>query len=99
MLIGNKRHTAGNKTRYEIDYEDWLDEGRTIQSSSGFSAALAAGSTVTDVTVGQVSVTSTKLYWFVSGGSINEAFTVQVQITDTLGEILIDTVNFTVDPP
>ena len=99
MLIGNKQHTAGNRTRYEIDYEEWLDEGRTLNQSSGFSAALAPGSTVNDVTIDQVSVTSHRLYFFVSGGSINEAFTVQVQVTDTLGEIVTDTVNYTVVAP
>lgn len=99
MLIGTKQHTAGNKTRYEIDYDEWLDEGRTINQSVGFSAALVAGSTVTDVTVGTASVTASKLYFWVQGGSVNEAFTAQVQITDTLGEIVIDTVNFNVVSP
>jgi hypothetical protein len=98
MQIGNKQHTAGNKTRYEIDYEMWLDEGRTL-SNAGFSATLSVPPTLNDVTISQVSVTSHKLYFFVSGGSINEAFTVQTQVTDTLGEIVIDTINFTVVQP
>ena len=99
MLIGTKQHTAGNKTRYEVDYDQWLDDGRTLNPSSGFSAALQTPGTPADVTVGTVSVTASKLYFFVSGGSINEAFTAQLQVTDTLGEIVNDTVNFTVVPP
>lgn len=98
MLIGSKQHTAGNKTRYEIDYDEWLDDGRTINASSGFSAAVVTPAPA-DITISNVSVTAHRLYFFVAGGSINEAFTVQVQVTDTLGEIVTDTVNFTVVPP
>lgn len=97
MLIGTKQHTAGNKTRYEVDYIDWLDDGRTL-ASTGFSAAPVAPAPA-DVTLSSVSVTADKLYFFVVGGSVNEAFTVQIQVTDTLGEIVIDTVLFTVVQP
>lgn len=100
MRIAQRFHGAGNKTRYYVDYSNWLDDGRTLSSSNGaFSAALATDSTVTDVTIDQVSVTPDRLYFWVSGGSINEAFTVQTQVTDTLGEIVNDTVDFTVVAP
>lgn len=99
MLIGNKQHTAGAKTRYRIDYREWLDEGRTLNQSSGFSAALSVLPALNDVTISSVTVTADDLFWFVQGGSINEAFTVAVQVTDTLGEIVLDTINFTVVPP
>lgn len=98
MLIGSKQHTAGNKTRYQVNYRDWLDAGRTLNQSTGFSAAVVAPAPA-DVTVDQASVTADDLFFWVSGGSINEAFSVQVQVTDTLGEIVIDTINFTVIPP
>ncbi len=97
MLIGAKQHGAGNTIRYEVDYIDWLDEGRTLLPT-GFSATNITA-TVTDVTVSNVSVTAHKLYFFVSGGSVNEAFTVQTQVQDTLGETVIDTINFTVVQP
>src|SRR5579872_1008210 len=99
MLIGTKQHTAGNKTRYQVDYENWLDEGRTLNPSSGFSASLSVPPALNDVTISQVSVTTDDLYFFVSGGSVNEAFTVQTQVTDTLGEIVVDTINFSVVQP
>lgn len=102
MKLANKSQTVGNVTRYEVDYSQWLDEGRTLKST-GFSATLvndAAGNLPpTDVTVDQVSVTATHLYFFVHGGSGNETFTVQVQVTDTLNEIVIDTVDFTCRAP
>jgi hypothetical protein len=98
MLIGIKQHTAGNKTRYHVNYRDWLDAGRTLNQSTGFSATVLAPAPA-DVTVDQASVTADDLYFWVNGGSLNEAFTVQVQVTDTLGEVVIDTINFTVVPP
>lgn len=98
MLLATKQHTAGNKTRYHVNYRDWLDAGRTLNPSIGFSAT-ALAPILADVTVDQVSVTADDLYFWVSGGTLNEAFTVEVQVTDTLGEIVIDTVNFTVVQP
>ncbi len=102
MLIGNKQHTAGAKKRWRIDYREWLDEGRTLQAS-GFSATLLVPPALNDVTISGVTVTEDDLIFFVQGGSVNggvnEAFTVAVQVTDTLGEILPDTINFTVVQP
>jgi hypothetical protein len=94
MLIGKKFHTAGNSIRYEIDYSEWLERGRTLNPAS-CAAVLEPGSTVTDVTVDQLSVTPSKLYFFVTGGSINEVFTVQATGVDSIGETVIDTVQFT----
>lgn len=94
MLIGRKSFSAGNVTRYSVSYHVWLPEGRTL-AQTGFSATLVEDD-ISDITVDQVSVTEDTLYFFVSGGSINEAFTVQVQVSDTLGEIVVDTISFTV---
>lgn len=100
MIIGRKVFSAGNVTRYEVDYSYWLDRGRTINSDpTTFGAvqlAQAGGTPLADITVDQVTVTSDALFFFVSGGSVNEAFTVQVQVEDTLGEKVVDTILFTV---
>lgn len=98
MLIATKQHTAGNKTRYEVLYDEWLDCGRTLNQVNGFSATLVAPAPA-DVTVGQASTTSHSLYFWVQGGSVNEVFTVQVEVADTLGEIVVDTILFTVVAP
>lgn len=94
MLIGRKTFSAGNVTRYGVDYGAWLLEGCTLVQS-GFSASVLAPAP-SDITVDQVVVTADHLHFFVSGGSVNETFTVQVQVTDTLGEIVIDTIDFNV---
>lgn len=97
MLIGLKQHSAGDTIRYEVDYSEWLDEGRTIRPNN-FSATILVPAPA-DIVITSVSVTADKLYFFVTGGSANEAFTVQVSITDTLGEVVVDTINFTVVAP
>ena len=97
MLLGTIIHTAGNATRCGVDYCEWLEDGRSINPSN-FSAGLVSPAP-TDVTIDRMSVTPTRLYFWVSGGSINETFTVQVQVTDTLGEVVIDTIDFTVVAP
>lgn len=98
MLIATRQHTAGNKTRYEIDYDEWLEAGRTLNQISGFSATLVAPAPA-DVAVNQASTTSLRLYFWVQGGAVNETFTVEVAVTDTLGEIVVDTVQFVVVAP
>jgi hypothetical protein len=99
MLIGSKQHTAGAKTRWRIDYREWLDDGRTLNQLSGFSATLSVPPALNDVTISGVTVTEDDLFFFVQGGSLNEAFTIALQVTDTLGEIVPDTINFTVVQP
>jgi hypothetical protein len=96
MLIGSRKHTAGNRTRYWVNYCLWLPEGRSL-NAAGCTVALVAP--LADVTVDTVSVTADRVYFFVNGGSVNEIFTVQVQATDSLSEVVIDTIQFTVVAP
>lgn len=103
MKLGSKSHTVGNVIRYEVDYSPWLEDGRTLLTSA-FSAAMISDPDTgalppADVTIANVSVTATHLYFFVEGGSLNETFTVQVQVKDTLNEIDICTILFNVVAP
>jgi hypothetical protein len=103
MKIARKPFSAGASLRYVVDYYYWLQEGRTLSETMGDCTATLVidpdvpGSMIpSDVTVNQIQVTSDKLYFFVNGGSVNETFTVQVQAKDTLGEIIVDTIEFAV---
>jgi hypothetical protein len=95
MLLGRKMHGAGNKTRYEIDYSNWLEPGESLDSGTvvldpEFTA------TVTDVVLTGVEVTpSHKLVFFMETGSVSESFTLDVQvITKNPTETKNDTVEF-----
>jgi hypothetical protein len=97
MLLGTKRHGAGNTTRYDIDYSNWLMDGESLLSATVvLDPAFTA--TVTDITISNVAVLpSHKLHFTLAGGSANEVFTLDVQTTtQNPTEIKKDTVAFTV---
>lgn len=100
MLLGRKNHTAGNETRFEIDYENWLESGETL-SPTGNTVALSAAftATVTDVVISGIQVTSNKIYFMLEGGSLNEVFTLDVHAVTSRGEEKNDTLGFTVVAP
>lgn len=99
MLIGNKPFTAGNTTRYEIDYSDWLDDGVTLSSATVVMDPKFTA-TVTDITISGVVVQlAHKVVFFLHGGSVNETFTLDVQVVDSRAETKNDTMNFTVVAP
>jgi len=99
MNLGTKNHTAGNTTRYAVDYSNWLDEGVTLVSTSGH-AVLDPTTAAPDVVITNVSIVpSGQLIFFVLATVVNETFTIDVQITDSRGEVKNDTCNFRVVAP
>ena len=93
MLLGRKVHTAGNIIRYEIDYSDWLEEGVSLVTAT----VTGAPSDITLTGVGML--TPHKVVFTMGGGSVNENFTLAVQVTDTRNETKNDTVGFTIQAP
>lgn len=99
MSLGRKAHGAGNRTRYITDYSDWLGEGESLVSGTAvLDPAFTA--TVTDIVISGVVVTpSGHLVFLLAGGSVSEVFTLDVQITNSRGEIKNDTCEFFVVAP
>jgi len=97
MVLGQKSHTAGDTIRYLVDYTRWLDEGISL---TAVTIALAPGSPA-DVTLsGALLLTQhNRVAFVITGGSVNENFTVAVQITDSRNEVKNDTCLFTVVAP
>lgn len=91
MRIASRTLSAGSVIRFEVDYCEWLERGRTLVTGTAASEDAPA-----DITINQVSVTSNKLFFFAGGGTVNETFTVTVQVTDTIGESVTDTISFRV---
>lgn len=93
MILARKNHTASNKVYWTVDYGNWLEDGVTLLGA-------AVSTTDTSVTLGTpVIEDGHKIRFFVQGGTLNQAFTVSVAITDTKGQIKTDTVEFTVVAP
>lgn len=98
MLLGTKLHTAGNTRRFQIDYSNWLEEGESLSSGT---VVKPPGVALPDITLSPAAsvLNSTHLLFTMAGGSANEAFTLNVQITNSRGEVKNDTVGFTVVAP
>jgi len=92
MILGSKHHTAGNSTRWRVDYSYWLDNTATIVDASVASSSVTC--TISEsVILGQVVV------FFLIGGVTGETLTVSIVMTDSLGNIKRDTIMFTVVAP
>lgn len=92
-LLASKKHTAGNRRRFVVDYRDWLCDGVWIVTATVTSSSLTA-------TIDTVSVVEGKqIVFFVNGGVLNESFTVTLVATDSKTEVKNDTITFTVVAP
>lgn len=91
MLLGTRLITSGDFRRYEVDYADFLQHGDTISTTSVTQngATSSIGPVSTDVT-------NTKVFFFLSGGVVNETPTVTIKITTVMGEIVNDTIAYQV---
>jgi hypothetical protein len=101
MLLGNRNITANDLRRYEINYSDFLTGAGatgqlklpvvTIQNTAGVLSTVKSYSISTD---------GLRLYFYIQAGpNVNEVFTVAVQVQDSQGEIINDTVSFSVVSP
>lgn len=96
MILGQKAHTAGDTIRYIIDYSRWLEDGVSLSIAT---VAMDPGSSlIHDITISLVTVLAahSRVSFLMAGGSVNETFTLDVQVTDSRGEIKNDTLQFTV---
>lgn len=99
-MLGSKQHTAGNGIMYEVDYSNWLLDGQSLLSGTVvLDPAFTA--TVKDITISAVAVTpSAKLLFKVAGGTVDETFTLDVQVvTQHPTETKNDQVSFRVVAP
>lgn len=100
MSLGRRSFTAGNRTRYTIEYGNWLLDGETINPGGTVTLNAEFTATVTDITIEVPVVNSAdNLVFFLEGGSVDETFTLDVQIETSMGETKNDTIEFFVVAP
>lgn len=85
MLIATRKHTVGNRKRFRINYNEWLDEGVTVATATVTSPS--ATTTVADVTV-----VENYVIFFLVGGVLSESLTLSVQMVDSKTGIKNDTI-------
>jgi len=98
MILGQKAHTAGDTIRYIVDYTRWLEDGVSLVTAT---LVMSLTAPVSDITISGVTVLTehNKVAFVLSGGSVNEIFTLDIQVTDTRSETKNDTLNFSVVAP
>jgi hypothetical protein len=93
-ILAKRPFTQGNRIKYNVDYKAWLTPvGTTIVTAN-------VSTTATGFAVDTVTHTSTVVTFYLSGtGTLNDFFTVALQITDSNGEIKNDTVEYVIVAP
>ena len=92
MLITSKRHTAGDTIRWKVDYDRWLDNAATIDG-------MAVISSSNDLTIANIQLLGRHIYFFLTGGNVNEQVILTLTMTDNFGNIKHDTLQYTVVTP
>lgn len=93
MQLGQLPFTVGNKTRYRIDYDFWLEEDESLTTT-------AVTVDVADVTISGVLVNPDKtVTFFAEGATVSDLFTVSIQTFNSRTEEKNDTILFNVVDP
>lgn len=93
MILARKKYAVGDRRRYVVKYHNWLTDARALVTAT-VTADLAS------ITVDDVSIRSdSEVIFFVSGGALNAAFIVSIEVTATDTAVRHDTVHFTVVSP
>lgn len=97
MILGQKFHTAGDAIRYIVDYTRWLEDGVSLVTATVIMGVPA----VSDITITGVTLLTehNRVAFIVTGGSVNENFTLDIQVTDSREETKNDTMQFSVIAP
>ena len=90
-LLGSKKHTAGGRTRYAVDYADWLETGARLTGVAVVSSSATAA-------VDGVSNQPTQVWFYLDGGLVGEEMLVSLAMTDSLGQFKLDAAQFLVVP-
>jgi hypothetical protein len=100
MLLGSQNITVGDTRRYVVSYDQFLIKGAvlttpvTVAVSAGATSAVGTGATAPALTVDEKGI----IFWL-TGGVLNEKFTVSIQVHDNNSEVVNDTIAFTVIAP
>lgn len=99
MLLGQRSIGYGCTFEYRVKYEDFLDEGaylatvNSVTVPSGTVSTIGTGNQAPSLWPDKKSFT-----FFVLAGSVSENFTITINVTDSLGNVVIDTIAIAVVP-
>lgn len=93
MRIGKFRKSPGDRKRYEVNYEDWLNEGEIITDVTMQGNVPADGFYVDGYVV---DTDGKEVIFYVSGGASGFEYTVRVTVETSMQQIKEDTITFMV---
>lgn len=99
MLLGTQNITQGDTRRYKVEYDQFLIKGEDL---TGVTVTVSSGATSTVGTgpnAPKTSVDEKAIYFWLTGGNLNEVFTASIQVTTNLPQTVNDTLKFTVVAP
>jgi len=79
---------AGEKILAGMDFGRWLSSGETITSITSITITSSDPNASTPVTSSQT-ITGTNITFFVTGGTAGVRYTIEIEITTNVGQILI----------
>ena len=86
MLIHSDTHPVGGTIRWRVQYSRWLENTAYIVSCT-------VSPSNASYTVGAVQILGKDVVFTVAGGALNLSVTITVTMTDSLGNVLPDTIN------
>lgn len=99
MLLGSQNITVGDVRRYLVSYEEFLIKGAVLTAVTVAVSAGATSTVGTSATAPKLTVDEKGIIFWLTGGVLNEKFTLNVQVQDNNSETVHDTINFTVVAP
>ena len=104
MQLGARTFAANDVRMLRVSYRDWLSRGASLASITvvdptgshtyNGSSLVTIGSPITSSFA--FSPDRTEVSWLLTCPAINQTFTLQVQVTDTLGQLVNDTIAITI---
>ena len=106
MLLATKQFTLGDTIQYTVDYREHPGSGpytivppNPVRDGDSITSTTVVSNS-SDVTItGAVVKEGHKVFFVLSGGVLNETFTLNIVANDNFGEVLNDQIAFTVVAP
>lgn len=94
MRLAKFAKTPGDRKRYEVHYDDWLDEGETLYNvETGIDQSIPGGIYVDGLLIGP---DQTSVILFVSEGEPGLEYNVGIKVTTSNSQIKEDYLTFVV---
>ena len=96
MLLGTRNYAQNDVRKIVINYCDWLLQGYVL---SGVTASVTPATATSTVAAPTLDPTEKIAFVPLTCGGVNETFTLNIQATDTFGQIIHDQINVNVVAP